>query len=281
MSVLARLVLTVQRWLPARSLGRRESDEAYVQWEYDSGRALFERFFGSGRLAGSRLLDAACGPGGKTAYYAEAGAAWVIGADLDRGYLERARRFAESRGVASRLRLVAADVERLPICDGALDAVTANDAMEHFADPGAALGEFARVLRPGGRVFLSFPPYRSAHGAHLYDYVRLPWCQVLLPRSVLREVVEGAVREAERVRGGAGAEERAAAIAAEQWTFFERALNGLTVGRFLALVRGEPRLRLARLRLEPPKFGWLRPLAALPVLREYLAALAVAELERV
>lgn len=281
MSVIGRLVVLLHRLLPARTLERRASDEAYARWEYESGRSLFERHFGPDRLAGARVLDAACGPGGKTAYYAGTGAAWVLGVDLDRDFLGRARAFAGSLGVESHVHLVAADVVRLPLRAGSIDAVTANDAMEHFSDPSAALREFARVLRPGGRAFVSFPPYLSAHGAHLYDYVRLPWCQVLLPRPVLRELVDGAVLDAERKRGGPDAEARARRIAGEQWAFFETALNRLTVDGFLAVLGREPRLRIGRMRLEPPKFGWLRPLAALPGIREVLASTVIAEIERV
>ena len=55
----------------------------------------------------------------------------------------------------------------------------------------------------------------------------------------------------------------------------------MTVGRFLAIVAAEKRLRLVSLRCEPPRFRWLRPIAALPGVRELLAAMVAAELERV
>ena len=193
----------------------------------------------------------------------------------------QARRYGATRGVASRLRFVAADARCLPLRDASIDAVTANDAMEHFTDPGGVLAELARVVRPGGTLFVTFPPYRSPNGAHLYDYVRLPWCQVLLSRRALRSLVERAVLEEERERGGEDVEARAARIAREQYEFFEQALNGMTIARFLRLVRSEPRLGLRRLRCVPPKLRWLEPIASLPFAREYLTGLAVAELERV
>lgn len=274
MDLVVEAALWLNRRLPRRALERRSSPEAYTRWEWESGRAVFERQFGSGRLAGRLVLDAACGPGGKTAWYAESGATRVLGVDLDPGHLARAAAFSAERGVAGRTAFVQADAGRLPARDQAFDAVTANDAMEHFAHPARVLAELARVLRPGGRLFVTFPPFLSAHGAHLYDYVRLPWCQVLLGRAALGRLVERAVREAE-------GEERAAAIAAEQLAFYDHALNRLTVGGFLRMVANEPRLRLRALRCEPPRFGWLRPVAGLPGLRELLAAMVSAELERV
>lgn len=274
MDLVVEAAVWLNRRLPKRSLERRTSDEAYARWEYESGRAVFESQFGSRRLAGAELLDAACGPGGKTAWYAEAGAERVVGVDLDPTHLAKAERFCTGRSRPSRLHFVAADAGRLPVRDGRFDIVTANDAFEHFSAPGAVLAELARVLRAGGRMFVTFPPFGSAHGAHLYDYVRLPWCQLVLSRRALGALVARAVEEAE------GAE-RAPAIAAEQMAFYDHALNRMTIGRFLALVAAEPRLRLKSLRCEPPRFRWLRGVAALPGIREVLASLAAAELERV
>jgi len=280
MDLVVEAALWLNRRLPRRSLERRASEDAYAQWEFETGRTLFLEHFGLDGLRGVSLLDAACGPGGKTAWYAES-AALVLGVDRECRHLAQARRYGESRGVGARQRFVAADVLRLPLRDGSFDAVTANDAMEHFSDPAAALAELTRVVRPGGRLYLTFPPYRSPHGAHLYDYVRLPWCQVLLSRRALTVVVERAVLEAERERGGVDVEGRARRVAREQLDFFEHDLNRLTVGGFLELLRGERRLRALRLRFEPPKFRWLRPVVRLPGLREYLTGLVVAELERV
>ena len=277
MDLVVEAALWLNRRFPRRSLERRESDAAYALWEWETGRRVFEKQFGRGRLEGRTVLDAACGPGGKTAWYAETGAKRVIGVDLDPAYLARAASFSAARGVQGRTRFVAADAGRLPLRDASIDAVTANDAVEHFSDPAAVLSELARVTRPGGRLFVTFPPFWSANGAHLYDYVRVPWCQVFLSRPRLGRVVERAVLEAERPAG----EERARAIAAEQLAFYDHALNRMTVSRFLAMVAAERRLRLVRFRCEPPRLAWLRPVAALPGVRELLAAMVAAELERV
>ncbi|HEX5503652.1 MAG TPA: methyltransferase domain-containing protein [Thermomicrobiales bacterium] len=52
-------------------------------------------------------------------------------------------------------RFAAADAERLPFADGAFDALVCECAFCTFPDKRAAAREFARVLRPGGRVGLS------------------------------------------------------------------------------------------------------------------------------
>ena len=49
------------------------------------------------------------------------------------------------------------DVTRLGFADASLDVVASLDVLEHVPDFAAALREFARVLRPGGRLLLCVP----------------------------------------------------------------------------------------------------------------------------
>jgi demethylmenaquinone methyltransferase/2-methoxy-6-polyprenyl-1,4-benzoquinol methylase len=53
-----------------------------------------------------------------------------------------------------RLDGVCARAEVLPFPDAAFDRVLVVDALHHFADPPSAMGEIARVLKPGGRVVI-------------------------------------------------------------------------------------------------------------------------------
>lgn len=47
------------------------------------------------------------------------------------------------------------DAAELPFADAGFDAVVANHMLYHLDDPAAALREFARALRPGGRVAIT------------------------------------------------------------------------------------------------------------------------------
>ena len=95
-----------------------------------------------------RALDAGCGTGFQTAILDELGYE-THGADISAGLLAlavervRAARFTRS------------DVERLPYADATFDAVSCCGSTLSFVEaPAQAIAEFARVLRPGGRLLL-------------------------------------------------------------------------------------------------------------------------------
>lgn len=97
----------------------------------------------------SRLLDAGCGQG--VPVLARAGASVdCVGLDLSGGQLSAA---AETAPAAA---LVQGDMTDLPFGSDSFDAVTAYYSVIHVpeGDHQAVIDEFARVLRPGGRVLL-------------------------------------------------------------------------------------------------------------------------------
>jgi len=70
----------------------------------------------------------------------------MTGVDLSPDMLAVARREVPA------VRLVRADAVALPLDDRSVDLVTCVTALHLLPDPAAALTEWARVLRPGGRV---------------------------------------------------------------------------------------------------------------------------------
>lgn len=75
----------------------------------------------------------------------------VLLTDLSRGMVARAR---AALGV-NRIRYAVVDVQSLPVASQSCDLVIANHMLYHVPDRAAALGEIARVLRPGGRLCAS------------------------------------------------------------------------------------------------------------------------------
>ena len=101
---------------------------------------------------GMTLLDCGCGPGTITLGLAEAvSPGEVVGIDLEPGMVELANGFARERDVTN-VRFEVADIGELPFQDDSFDAVFTCAVLEHLAEPGDALQEICRVLRPGGVI---------------------------------------------------------------------------------------------------------------------------------
>ncbi|MER5965343.1 methyltransferase domain-containing protein [Streptomyces sp. NPDC002057] len=132
----------------------------------DDGPAYAAAVHELGLRPGDAVLDAGCGTGrALPPLRAAVGAAGtVLGADLTPEMLEQAVR--SGRGSADgTATLLLADVGRLPVHDGALDAVFGAGLISHLAEPVAGLRELARVVRPGGRLALFHPIGRAALAA--------------------------------------------------------------------------------------------------------------------
>lgn len=128
--------------------------------------------------AGERVLDIATGSGDLAAALAQrvlpGGEVWIT--DINRRMLERGRDRLLDRGLT--LPAAQCDAERLPFPPGYFDCVTVGFGLRNMTRKDAALGEMARVLKPGGRlVVLEFSkvwkPLEPAYD--WYSFKVLPW----------------------------------------------------------------------------------------------------------
>jgi ubiquinone/menaquinone biosynthesis C-methylase UbiE len=143
-----------------------------------------------GRPAGpaDHVLEVGCGTAALSAAFAARGAT-VVASDVSLRWLVLARkRLSEQR--AEGAGLVACAAESLPFADGSFDVVTASDVIEHVQDPDRFAAEAARVLRPGGLLFLATP---NRFSLGLEPHVRL-WGVGYMPRPVAERYVQ-AVRK--------------------------------------------------------------------------------------
>lgn len=101
--------------------------------------------------ADERLIDIGCGTGALLAQLAEHGPrARLAGVDLSLAMLAVARA-SLPRDVA----LLAARAERLPFADASFDAAASCSVFHFVPEPEAALAEWRRVVRPGGRIAIT------------------------------------------------------------------------------------------------------------------------------
>jgi arsenite methyltransferase len=103
----------------------------------------------------TRVLDVASGRGDGALVLAASFGCEVVGLDFGRRNVEAATKKARKLGLADKVAFYCGDAERLPFADGTFDAVVCECALCTFPDKPAAAAEFARVLKPGGRVGIS------------------------------------------------------------------------------------------------------------------------------
>lgn len=119
---------------------------------------------GSGTGSEVLTFGEAVGPGGS-----------AVGVEPDPELLTAAQRRAAEAGSAARF--VPGDAYNLPLANESCDVALCERVFQHLTSPARAVGEIARVLRPGGRVVLMDSDWGTAI-VHPGD------------RHVVREVIE-------------------------------------------------------------------------------------------
>jgi SAM-dependent methyltransferase len=154
-----------ERAIKAHADLRFRSEYDYALFEYYRSAKVIAFLERAGVAVRGRVLDAGCGGGGMPLSLAEEADA-VVGIDPAERFQDAGVRLGRERGLRN-LHFALADGMALPFRGGSFDLVLSHAVIEHVADAPLYLQECARVLAPGGRVYLSTSPYLSFAGAHL------------------------------------------------------------------------------------------------------------------
>ena len=247
----------------------------YADFEFEQGGKsfqIFDRFAVEGSssfaefIKGKKVVDFACGGGGKSVYLASVGADEVVGIDMNRIFIEQAHEIAGRKGVSDRCRFLCESASQTSLPDAMYDVVILNDAIDHIEPPEAALREAHRILKPGGRIFINFESYFYFWGHHLLDAIRIPWLHLFTTEAFRIALYKEAVKKypdaQERIdfrisKDGKGM---------EHITY----LNHLTLRRFRKILAELKREGLVKEHsfIHLPRRWFLKPLALIPYLRE-------------
>ena len=168
---------------------RNEGVKSYAMWQYEHGADTLAFFLNRYSLdemfKNKTVLDIGCGAGGKSVYYASCGAKQVVGLDILPQYKQESEALAAQLGYENIFSFVCADAANTGFEKNSFDTIIMNDAMEHMENPEAVLRECSSLLKPGGRLFVNFPPYSHPYGAHLSDLIGIPWVHVFFSDETL------------------------------------------------------------------------------------------------
>ena len=107
---------------------------------------------------GKTLLDVACGSGGPALRIAGTTGCSLVGVDLHELAIATAKSLASQRNLKDRVEFYVVNAgEQLPFPDARFDAITCIDAINHLPNRPLVIAQWARLLKPGGRLLFTDP----------------------------------------------------------------------------------------------------------------------------
>ncbi|HZG13888.1 MAG TPA: class I SAM-dependent methyltransferase [Candidatus Bathyarchaeia archaeon] len=276
MSVAARLLCQVNKWfpLPVHPFNlANDGKMSYTEWQFVKGEQTIQFFLPyhsqEQMFRDKTVLDIGCGGGGKTCYYATFQPKKIIGIDVVEHYAEEGNAFAREKGLGEVATFMTADAAKMPFADESFDTIIMNDAMEHVDQPEKTLEECFRVLKPGGHIYINFPPYYHPYGAHLSDAIGIPWVHSFFSEQSMinayKQLVSSLPDGQDRIRFRISRK----ADGREYFSY----INRMTIARFRRIQQGVS--HPAVFQREIPLRSVVSGLAKLPGLREYLVKMVV------
>lgn len=146
-------------------------------------------------LRGKNVLEIGCGEGGVIAAFYDHGCP-AVGMDIAESRLQKARERANAEGKQRDIQFARVDIlqpEQTVAWQQQFDLIVMKDVIEHLPGHRAALVQIAKLLKPAGHLFFSFPPWYMPFGAHqqvFHSKLKLIPYTHLLPRAWFRALAQ-------------------------------------------------------------------------------------------
>jgi SAM-dependent methyltransferase len=152
----------------------------------DDSTPVVERHFPQG----SRLLESGCGAGRWLRFLQDRGRT-MVGLEYSRETVEMVKRHWPD------LDIIEGDCEKSPFPDGSFDGALSFGVVEHWVKgPQGPLRELLRVLKPGGKAYISVPVFNSIRRLKK----ALWWDEITqAPRALAHRVIRGTPKPLSRI----------------------------------------------------------------------------------
>lgn len=249
----------------------------YSMWQYNKGIETIKFYLMhtdcDTMFKDKDVLDIGCGAGGKSLYYLSLGAKSVTGIDVVEKYEKEAYALQNELGLSG-FKFLVEDASKMSFEDNSFDTIVMNDAMEHVAQPDKVLEEVYRVLKPGGKLYVNFPPYNHPFGAHLSDVIGIPWVHLFFSdktlikgyKELVNDLPDGSDRINFRISENSDGEE-----------YFSY-INKMSVKKFNKLLKNTKFTK--EFYAEIPLRSFLKPLSRLPLTNDCFIKMVVSVLTK-
>ena len=127
------------------------------------------------------ILDLGCNDGAITVGYLNYGADQVIGIDIDSKAIERANQLRAANNAS----FYVGTIDSIPMADSSVDTIFSYDVFEHVSDVPGLLREIRRVLRPGGKALIGTWGWKNPFAPHLWSTMPVPWAHCFVSEPTL------------------------------------------------------------------------------------------------
>jgi SAM-dependent methyltransferase len=173
-------------------------EQYYFGYQYGLGHEFLVPYLKSRgvQFNGSRICEIGCGEGGVLAAFAEEGATETLGIDIRQSAIDSAAKAFKAVGINADFAIH--DITNQVPPDKwreHFDFVTLRDVIEHLHETEKSLKNVMEFIKPGGWLYIVFPPYYSPYGAHqhLLDNTmgKIPYIHAF-PDAIFTKAYKGA-----------------------------------------------------------------------------------------
>jgi ubiquinone/menaquinone biosynthesis C-methylase UbiE len=157
---------------------------------------------------GCSVMEIGSAEGGVLHTFVEAGAGEAVGTDIAQNRLDMGKKISRIMDMDVSYEYHNIITEEIPEkWNKHFDLVLLRDVIEHLDDTYIALSKISRIIKPGGFLFVTFPPYHSPFGGHQHTIDstagKLPYIH-LLPDFIFHKLLskgrEGDIGEVKRLQ---------------------------------------------------------------------------------